>query len=73
MFMCPNLETGILLEGIWSKAVHLSRFPTQTFPALGCEEDMRGGGEAWEEELLKGVQADKAVTKDSCKSSTKDL
>lgn len=78
LFMCPKLEGGACpgtstwQEGMWSRAVDWGRFPSQTLSALGVWEGNEegrglGGGAA------KGVQADKAVTKASCKSSTKDL
>lgn len=67
-----NQGTSILQEGTWRGPVDLADLLRQILTAVAG----KGGTWAWGVQrggAAKGMQADKAVTKDSCKSSTKDL
>lgn len=67
-----NQGTSILQEGTWRGPVDLADLLCQTLSAVAG----RGGTGTWGVRrggAAEGMQADKAVTKDSCKSSTKDL
>lgn len=47
-------------------------FLCQTLPAVGVQKGNEERQEAWDRELLKAYRLMK-LTKDSCKSTTKDL